>query len=192
MLFAPPPEAGAVSLLAPLGPEVTALTQGRGFLINLPRDRCLLPSWLCWIESKAGEALGEAGALPLPAWTRHQGNPASLTTGYRLTRNAQSIPASPLKQCNWGRGVIKSIQHFAPPRSSREGTGEERIRGVDQTGSPGASQLPVLPSAISHLLCAALRYCCLLLLPKLFLPLPPGAGSPPACSLLPSCSPGLK
>lgn len=48
MLFAPLPEAGAMSALTPLGPEVTVLAQERCLLINLPRGPYLLLSWLGW------------------------------------------------------------------------------------------------------------------------------------------------
>lgn len=65
MLFAPQPEAGAVSPLAPLGPEVTVLTQGRCLLINLPRDLCCLPG-------SAGESLKEGVGDTAFSWRRGQ------------------------------------------------------------------------------------------------------------------------
>lgn len=67
MLFAPLPEAGAVSPLAPLGPEVTVLTQERCLLINLRRDLCLSPSWHCWRQPKAGGWRRLVEVLPSPA-----------------------------------------------------------------------------------------------------------------------------
>jgi len=147
---------GAVSPLAPLGPEVTAITQGSCLLINLPGDCCLSPSWLSWREPKVG-GLRRLGALPSACPGRGLGQSCIPRHQVQAHLELGEHPCAPHLTSAifvlWGTILNKpSALHFC----RAPGKGQVRS-GLDRL--PGAFKVPTHPSAISRV--SSVLLCCI-------------------------------